>query len=87
MRAISAAEPRARFGCIEQRAAKLDEHLHSSPAVSGESENEVHILDRLSGGALHEVVDRADHHGAPRRGIELHADVAEVGALDGAQVG
>src|SRR5215470_15453557 len=37
--------------------------------------------------AFGEIVDGAHHYGAARRLVDRHADVAEIGALHGAQIG
>ena len=51
------------------------------------AEHQIHVLDGLAGGALHQIVDGADDDGTAGGGVELESDVAEVGAIDGGQVG
>ena len=42
--------------------------------------HQVHVLDRLAGGALHQIVERRDHDGAARNAVVGHADEGHVGA-------
>src|SRR5580698_531697 len=51
------------------------------------AQHQVHVLDGLSGGALHQIVDSADDNGAAGGGIELESDIAEVGAIHARQIG
>ena len=53
----------------------------AGPRVSRVSEREVRVLDRLSGRALAEVVDRADDDGRPGRPIGEDRDLRGVGPL------
>ena len=52
------------------------------PAVSVEPEREVRVLHRLPGGALAEVVERADDDRDAGRAVGEDADLGRVGALD-----
>ena len=52
-----------------------------------EAEREVGVLDRLPGGALAEVVDRADHDPAAGRGVLEGGDLGGVRALQAREVG
>ena len=52
-----------------------------------EAEEEVDVLDRLAGGALAEVVDRADDHGHSGEPVLEDADLGAVGLLDPAELG
>lgn len=44
-------------------------------------------MDGLAGGALYQIVDGADDDGAAGGSVELEADVAKIGPIDGGQVG
>ena len=47
-----------------------------------ESEHEVQVLHRLSGGSFHQIVDAADHHQPLAVIAERAVNVAKVGAID-----
>ena len=51
------------------------------PVVDGQPEDEVRVLHRLAGGALAEVVERADHDRAAGRAVLEERDLGGVGAL------
>ena len=57
-----------------------------SPAVVGEAESAVDVLDRLAGGALAEVVDRADHDRPIGEAVGEDADLRPVGVLDAGEL-
>lgn len=72
---------------LEEGAAELDEDFHLQKAFGfGVAEDEVHVLQSLAGGAFDEVVDGGDDEGAAIGSLG-EADVAEVCALDGLEVG
>src|SRR5690242_2708322 len=48
----------------------------------GETERDVHVLDGLAGRSLDEVVNGRHEHDPLRAGVDLEADVAEVGTAD-----
>src|SRR5690348_8403055 len=51
------------------------------------SEREIHVLDRLAGGAFAQVVDYGNHDGAASFLVVLESDVAEVGVRNRMQIG
>ena len=53
----------------------------------GQAEHEVEVLKGLTGRALDQVVDGGDDDGAAIGGVDDPAEVAEIGAVDGGQVG
>src|SRR5580704_19328114 len=50
------------------------------------AEHQIHVLDGLAGGALHQIVDGADDNRPSGGRVELESDVAKVGAVHGAHI-
>ena len=50
------------------------------------AEHQVHVLNGLSCRSFYQIIDHADDYAPARRGIIFHADVAEIGALNGMKV-
>ncbi len=46
--------------------------IFTEPCDLGEAEQQIHVLNGLTGGAFHQIVDHADHHGPAGEGIELN---------------
>ncbi len=71
-----------------RRRATLNEHPESrSPAVSGRPSARFAFCTAWPGGALAEVVERADDDPGPGRAVGEDADLGAVGALDARELG
>jgi hypothetical protein len=51
------------------------------------AEDQIHVLDGLAGGSLHQIVDGADDDGAPGGSVELEPDIAKIGAVHNGEIG
>ncbi len=61
------------------RAAEFDYEFHLEALLFLEAIHEIHILDRLAGGALEQVIEAADEDQPLAIGCEMEADVAKIG--------
>ena len=77
----------ARLRRIEQRAAELDQHLHSRPSVSGKPSIRFMFCTAWPAAPFTRLSMALTTTRAARRRIERHADIAEIGARHGAQIG
>src|SRR5580704_7482893 len=50
------------------------------------AEHQIHVLDGLARGALHQIVDGADDDRSSGGRVELESDIAEVGPVDGTDI-
>src|SRR4029077_6907519 len=72
-------------GCtlfLERRIGSRKHRLLLEAGRLGPAGHQVHVLHRLAGGALHQIVDDRDQDRAARHAIGIDADEAMVGAPD-----
>ena len=71
-----------KLGLFEGGTAEFDDEFHLEALLFVEAVHEIHILDRLAGCALEQVIETADEHKPLAIGSEMEAEIAEAGVRD-----